>query len=67
LALQKEGWYLRQDIIWSKPNPLPESVKDRCTKSHEYIFLLSKSAKYYFDHESIKEPQSESSIARQKR
>lgn len=55
-ALQKDGWYLRQDIIWSKPNPMPESVTDRCTKSHEYIFLLSKSQQYYFDHESIKEP-----------
>jgi DNA modification methylase len=55
-ALQADGWYLRQDIIWAKPNPMPESVKDRCTKSHEYIFLLSKSAKYYYDHEAIKEP-----------
>lgn len=55
-ALRKSGWYLRQDIIWSKGNPMPESVKDRCTKSHEYIFLLSKSRKYYFDYESIKEP-----------
>ena len=54
-ALQKDGWYLRQDIIWSKPNPMPESVTDRCTKAHEYIFLLSKSARYYFDNESIKE------------
>lgn len=55
-ALRKSGWYLRQDIIWSKGNPMPESVKDRCTKSHEYIFLLSKSRKYYFDNEAIKEP-----------
>lgn len=55
-ALQADGWYLRQDIIWSKNNPMPESVKDRCTKSHEYIFLLSKSQKYYFDNEAIKEP-----------
>lgn len=55
-ALQADGWYLRQDIIWYKPNCMPESVKDRCTKSHEYIFLLSKSDKYYFDHEAIKEP-----------
>jgi len=55
-ALQDDGWYLRQDIIWAKPNPMPESVKDRCTKSHEYIFLLSKKPKYYFDHEAIKEP-----------
>lgn len=54
-ALQDSGWYLRQDIIWSKPNPMPESVKDRCTKSHEYIFLLSKSKRYFFDHDSIKE------------
>ena len=54
-ALQADGWYLRQDIIWHKPNPMPESVTDRCTKAHEYIFLLSKSAKYYFDSEAIKE------------
>ncbi len=53
-ALRSSGWYLRQDIIWHKPNPMPESVTDRCTKSHEYIFLLSKSAKYYYDHEAIK-------------
>ena len=61
-ALQADGWYLRQDIIWHKPNPLPESVKDRCTKAHEYIFLLSKSAQYYYDNEAIKEdakPESE--------
>lgn len=55
-ALQADGWYLRQDIIWHKTNCMPESVKDRCTKSHEYIFLLSKSDKYYFDYEAIKEP-----------
>ena len=55
-ALQQDGWYLRQDIIWHKPNPMPESVTDRCTKSHEYIFLLTKSANYYYDAESIKEP-----------
>lgn len=54
-ALQDFGWTLRQDIIWHKPNPMPESVLDRCTKSHEYIFLLSKQPKYYFDNESIKE------------
>ena len=54
-ALRGQGWYLRQDIIWQKPNPMPESVTDRCTKSHEYIFLLSKSQKYYFDHEAIQE------------
>ena len=55
-ALRADGWYLRQEIIWHKPNPMPESVTDRCTKSHEYIFLLSKSSKYYFDHNAIKEP-----------
>ena len=55
-ALQTDGWYLRQDIIWAKPNPMPESVKDRCTKSHEYLFLLTKSSKYYFDNQAIKEP-----------
>jgi DNA modification methylase len=55
-ALQDFGWYLRQDIIWHKPNPMPESVRDRCTKNHEYIFLLSKKSKYYFDNEAIKEP-----------
>jgi DNA modification methylase len=54
-ALQDFGWYLRQDIIWHKPNPMPESVTDRCTKAHEYIFLLTKNQKYYFDHEAIKE------------
>jgi DNA modification methylase len=54
-ALREAGWYLRQDIIWHKPNPMPESVTDRCTKSHEYIFLLSKSPQYYFDHLAIKE------------
>jgi DNA modification methylase len=55
-ALQADGWYLRQDIIWSKPNAMPESVTDRCTKSHEYIFMFSKTPRYYFDAESIKEP-----------
>lgn len=55
-ALQADGWYLRQDIIWHKPNPMPESVTDRCTKAHEYIFLLSKSPKYFFDHVAMKEP-----------
>ena len=55
-ALRADGWYLRQDIIWHKPNPMPESVKDRCTKAHEYIFLLSKSKNYYYDNEAIKEP-----------
>lgn len=55
-ALQADGWYLRQDIIWAKPNPMPESVTDRCTKSHEYIFLLSKSPKYYYNAKAIAEP-----------
>ena len=55
-ALRSDGWYLRQDIIWSKPNPMPESVKDRCTKSHEYIFLFSKNQNYYFNVDAIKEP-----------
>lgn len=55
-ALRSDGWYLRSDIIWHKPNPMPESVKDRPTKAHEYLFLLSKSQKYYYDAESIKEP-----------
>jgi len=54
-ALRADGWYLRQDIIWHKPNPMPESVQDRCTKAHEYIFLMSKSQKYYYDIDSIKE------------
>ena len=55
-ALREDGWYLRQDIIWHKPNPMPEPVTDRCTKSHEYIFLLSKSPKYYYDADAIREP-----------
>ena len=55
-ALRDDGWWLRQDIIWAKPNPMPESVKDRCTKAHEYIFLLTKSPKYYYDYEAILEP-----------
>lgn len=63
-ALQADGWYLRQDIIWHKPNPMPESVRDRCTKAHEYIFLLSKSPRYYFNAEAIKEPVAESTTAR---
>ena len=66
-ALRKDGWYLRQDIIWNKPNPMPESVKDRCTKSHEYIFLLSKSKNYYYDNESIKEPTKEGDTTKNKR
>ncbi len=57
-ALQADGWYLRQDIIWHKPNSMPESVTDRCTKAHEYVFLLSKSARYYYDADAIKEPAS---------
>ena len=56
LALQANGWWLRQDIIWAKPNPMPEPVKDRCTKAHEYVFLLTKSARYYFDSDAMKEP-----------
>ncbi len=63
-VLQAEGWYLRSDIIWHKPNPMPESVTDRPTKSHEYIFLMSKSSQYYYDYESIKEPAKESSLKR---
>lgn len=63
-ALQKDGWYLRQDIIWQKPNSMPESVKDRCTKSHEYIFLLSKSPNYYFDYKAIQVPAKPESIRR---
>ena len=63
-ALRADGWYLRQDIIWHKPNPMPESVRDRCTKAHEYIFLLSKSDRYFIDPEGMKEPAAASSIAR---
>lgn len=63
-ALRTDGWYLRQDIIWAKPNPMPESVRDRCTKAHEYIFLLSKSKRYYFDNEAIKQPAKESTLRR---
>ncbi len=55
-ALRADGWYLRQDIIWSKPNPMPESVRDRCTKAHEYLFLLSKGPRYYYDSDAISEP-----------
>ena len=67
-ALQEDGWYLRQDIIWHKPNPMPESVTDRCTKAHEYLFLLSKSPRYYYDKDAIKEPSvdAEKSAARYK-
>ena len=63
-ALQADGWYLRSDIIWSKPNPMPESVTDRPTKAHEYIFLLSRSARYYYDATAIKEPVADSSLRR---
>ncbi|MCY1480423.1 DNA methylase [compost metagenome] len=63
-ALQDDGWYLRQDIIWHKPNPMPESIRDRCTKAHEYLFLLSKSRRYYFDQAAISEPLAPSSVER---
>lgn len=63
-ALQDDGWILRQDIIWEKSNPMPESVRDRCTKSHEYIFLFSKQPKYYFDNDAIKEPVAKSTMQR---
>ncbi|HBN8226101.1 DNA-methyltransferase [Pseudomonas aeruginosa] len=63
-ALQDDGWYLRQDIIWHKPNPMPESVRDRCTKAHEYLFLLSKSPRYHFDQDAIAEPLAPASVAR---
>ena len=63
-ALQADGWWLRQDIIWAKPNPMPESVTDRCTKAHEYVFLMSKSQHYYFDNEAIKEDAVETNDAR---
>ncbi len=65
-ALQEDGWWLRQDIVWEKPNPMPEPAKDRCARNHEYIFLLTKSHKYYFDSDAIKEPLAESSIPRLK-
>ena len=63
-ALQADGWWLRQDIIWAKPNPMPESVRDRCTKAHEYVFLLTKSERYYFDNDGISEPIAASSVER---
>jgi site-specific DNA-methyltransferase (adenine-specific) len=63
-ALQADGWYLRQDIIWHKPNPMPESMRDRCTKAHEYIFLLAKSKRYYYDAEAIAEACIESNASR---
>ena len=66
-ALQADGWWLRQDIIWSKLNPMPESVRDRCTKAHEYVFLLSKGPRYYFDAEAIKEPASDNPVSAARR
>jgi DNA modification methylase len=63
-ALRADGWYLRSDIIWAKPNPMPESVTDRPTKSHEYLFLLAKSERYYYDHRAIQEPMAEASAGR---
>jgi DNA modification methylase len=66
-ALQADGWYLRQDIIWAKPNPMPESVTDRCTKAHEYLFLLTKNARYFWDAEAVKEEASnDSGFAKQR-
>jgi site-specific DNA-methyltransferase (cytosine-N4-specific) len=64
LALQADGWWIRQDIIWSKPNPMPESITDRCTKAHEYLFLLAKSERYLCDMGAIREPASEGANAR---
>lgn len=64
LALRADGWYLRQDIIWAKPNPMPESVTDRCTKSHEYIFLLSKSDRYLWNQDAIAEPVADATVQR---
>ena len=66
-ALRADGWYLRSDIIWYKKNPMPESVRDRCTRAYEHVFMLAKSKKYYFDGASIAEPMAESSIERLKR
>jgi DNA modification methylase len=66
-ALRADGWYLRQDIIWHKPNPMPESVRDRCTKAHEYVFLLSKSDRYFFDSEAMKEPTSDNPASEARR
>lgn len=63
-ALQDDGWYLRQDIIWHKPNPIPESVTDRCTRAHEYLFMFSKSPRYHYDSSAIREPMAESSVVR---
>ncbi|WP_281212003.1 DNA-methyltransferase [Pseudomonas fulva] len=64
IALQDDGWYLRQDIIWHKLNPMPESMKDRCTKAHEYLFLLSKYPRYYFDQDAVREPATASTLTR---
>ena len=66
-ALQDDGWWLRQDIIWHKPNPMPESVRDRCTKAHEYVFLLTKSERYYYDSDAVSEALAETSIGRANR
>ena len=66
-ALRADGWYLRQDIIWHKPNPMPESVRDRCTKAHEYMFLMSKSERYYFDAEAVQEPASDNLVSAARR
>jgi hypothetical protein len=63
-ALQADGWYLRSDIIWNKPNPMPESVTDRPTKPHEYVFLMTKNARYYYDADAIREPLAECTIQR---
>ncbi len=67
LALQADGWYVRSDIIWSKPNPMPESVRDRPTTAHEHVFLLAKSERYYFDQDAVREPHSNVSLARARR
>jgi DNA modification methylase len=66
-ALQADGWWLRQDIIWHKPNPMPESVRDRCTKAHEYVFLLTKSQRYYYDAQAVSEPAADPSGYKYKR
>ena len=65
-ALQADGWWLRSDCIWAKPNPMPESVTDRPTKSHEYVFLLTKSANYFYDADAVREEYAQASIERQK-
>lgn len=64
MALQADGWFLRQTIIWQKLNPMPESVRDRCTKAHEYVFLLTKSVRYFYDSEAISEPVASSTVNR---